>query len=119
MIWDDEEMLKFVKESWNIFSQKGYYHKDLCKRHATKYTEFDKINIVFIDLSRVEMNRGDKSEKMYSCIINDPKKQPTVVSIKKNLKSSTIQKITDTVATTKTNTSQEQSTPFKSPKGHQ
>ncbi|KAM9959345.1 hypothetical protein ACTFIR_000420 [Dictyostelium discoideum] len=52
--WDDDGMLKLVKESCKIFSQKGYFHKDLSKRHVTKYTKTDKIKILFIDLSRVE-----------------------------------------------------------------
>ncbi|KAM9988893.1 hypothetical protein ACTFIY_004925 [Dictyostelium cf. discoideum] len=45
-------ILELVKESCKIFSQKGYFHKDLCKRHVAKYSESDKIKIVFIDLSR-------------------------------------------------------------------
>ncbi|KAM9997901.1 hypothetical protein ACTFIY_007539 [Dictyostelium cf. discoideum] len=120
--WDDDGMLKLVKESCKIFSEKGYFHKDLSKRHVAKYTENDKIKIVFIDLSRVENISVDRSEEMYSCIINDTHKQPTVASVKKsNLRPSStiefIQKTTD--ATTKTNTKKEQSTPSKAPKGHQ
>ncbi|KAM9959343.1 hypothetical protein ACTFIR_000418 [Dictyostelium discoideum] len=127
--WNDDRMLKLVKESCKIFSQKGYFHEDLSKRHVAKYTESDKIKIVFIDLSRVEKISVDKTEEMYSCIINDRFKQPTIVSVKKkndphkqptivsvknkNLRPSTTQK------TTKTNTKQEQVTPFKVPKVHQ
>lgn len=80
---NDDRVFKLVKESCKIFSQKGYFHKDLSQRHVAKYTESEKIKIVFIDLSRVEKISVDRSEEMYSCIINDSHKQPTVVSVKK------------------------------------
>ncbi|KAM9958345.1 hypothetical protein ACTFIW_001207 [Dictyostelium discoideum] len=85
LFWNDDRMLNLVKESCKIFSQKGYFHKDLSKRHVAKYTESDKIKIVFIDLSRVDKISVDRSEEMYSCIINDRFKQPTVFSIFDNI----------------------------------
>ncbi|KAM9958342.1 hypothetical protein ACTFIW_001204 [Dictyostelium discoideum] len=84
---DDDGMLKLVKESCKIFSQKGYFHKDLSKRHSRKDTR--------------------RSEEMYSCIINDPHKQPTVFNVY------------DNINLRSSNTKQERLTPFKAPKGHQ
>ncbi|KAM9959341.1 hypothetical protein ACTFIR_000416 [Dictyostelium discoideum] len=105
--WNDDRMLKLVKESCKIFSQKGYFHEDLSKRHVAKYTESDEIKIVSIDLSRVEKISVHRTEEMYSCIINDRFKQPNVFSI------------FDNINLRSSNTKQEQPTPFKAPKSHQ